>query len=342
LLTLVSVSAILHTWSRCLSLAGLYSRAEFALKAAATPSLFSKGQLAACSLGASDYSLLISEVVFGNSVLSTPKSSAGHSRPSSTPALHAASIPRPSSRSGQTAGAGSCMRRPLSGGMKAVCFNDNVHISDASATNVYDGAAAVETGARFDAESRDGLQRLMLQEDGDDIGDDITFHNHQAPAVHPEYTSWIDVALGAAGKTSLFLQRSFGSSHTCLTPGVRPTPSALMAFAQGCALSVLCKVRLALRARTCRNSNDAIGVQDHIVAHASAAALSLTWISSSKRLHESVARRPVTASQTVAGALALTESLLNTLDSDADTYRPKTSYTVIKPGSPAQVRYCQM
>ncbi len=129
----------------------------------------------------------------------------------------------------------------------------------------------------------------------------------------------------------------FGSSHTCLTPGVRPTPSALMVFAQGCALSVLCKVRLASRVRACRNSIDASGVQDHIVAHASAAALSLTWISSSKRLHESVARRPVTASHTVAGALAL-----NALDSDADTYRPKTSYTVIKPGSPAQVRYCQM
>jgi hypothetical protein len=126
------------------------------------------------------------------------------------------------------------------------------------------------------------------------------------------------------------------------TSGVRPTPSVLMAFAQGCALSVLCKVRVSLRVCIFHYSTDVVGAQDHIVAHASAAALSLTWISSSKRLHESVARRPLTSSQAVAGAFALPESLLNTHDLVADTHRPKTSYTVIKPGSPAQVRHCQM
>jgi hypothetical protein len=89
--------------------------------------------------------------------------------------------------------------------------------------------------------------------------------------------------------------------------------------------------------------------QDHIVAHAAAAALSLTWIASSKRLEESVARRPVTAavvdgsSGVAANSNTLTSAVTsrpNTAAADhsaAALQRPKTSYTVIKPGSPAQV-----
>jgi hypothetical protein len=63
------------------------------------------------------------------------------------------------------------------------------------------------------------------------------------------------------------------------------------------------------------------------VAHAAAAAISLTWIASSKRLSDSVARRPLTAAN-------LEENPGSELDQNT---RPQTSYVAIKPGSPAQV-----
>jgi hypothetical protein len=89
--------------------------------------------------------------------------------------------------------------------------------------------------------------------------------------------------------------------------------------------------------------------QDHIVAHAAAAALSLSWIASSKRLEESVRLRPITAavagestsvaanSDTLIYIATSGPSTMKTAHSAAALQRPKTSYTVIKPGSPAQV-----
>jgi len=174
-----SVSAILNTWSKCLSLAGLYARAEFALKAAASPVLFSKGQLAACSLGADVYDSLISKSLFGFSLPSTPTSRAQGSRP-------ATSRPRTSSRSGTRGGDEDAIRRPVSGGARC----------DSA------GGSAVHFPAQIskDADAADGVQHMMLQEDIEQDADDgIAFHNHQSATVHPELTSWIDVALSAAG-----------------------------------------------------------------------------------------------------------------------------------------------
>jgi hypothetical protein len=87
-------------------------------------------------------------------------------------------------------------------------------------------------------------------------------------------------------------------------------------------------------------------MQDHVVAHAAAAALSLSWIASSKRLEESVRRRPITAAAIgpAVGAVANSNTadsksaILNAVDLSAGIQRPNTSYVVIKPGSPAQVR----
>jgi hypothetical protein len=86
-------------------------------------------------------------------------------------------------------------------------------------------------------------------------------------------------------------------------------------------------------------------VQDHVVAHAAAAALSLSWIASSKRLEESARRRPVTAAAAVMADGAFADghaadsksSSLNAVDMGAGVLRPKTSFVVIKPGSAAQV-----
>ena len=86
-------------------------------------------------------------------------------------------------------------------------------------------------------------------------------------------------------------------------------------------------------------------MQDHVVAHAAAAALSLSWIASSKRLEESVRRRPITAAATDTANGVVADSLpsnyksdiLNAVDMSAGVQRPKTSFVVIKPGSAAQV-----
>ena len=178
-LIVLSVSAILSTWSKCLSLAGLYARAEFALKASASPVLFSKGQLAACSLGADVFDSLISKSLFGFSLPSTPTSRNKGSRPTT-------SRPATSSRIGTRGGDEDAIRRPVSGG--AICDSA--------------GGSAVHFPAQIskDADTADGVQHMMLQEDTEQDADDgITFHNHQSVAVHPEHTSWIDVALSTAG-----------------------------------------------------------------------------------------------------------------------------------------------
>ena len=86
-------------------------------------------------------------------------------------------------------------------------------------------------------------------------------------------------------------------------------------------------------------------MQDHVVAHAAAAALSLSWIASSKRLEESVRRRPLTAAATDAAVGVVANShaadsksaTLNAVDMGDGVQRPKTSFVVIKPGSTAQV-----
>jgi hypothetical protein len=78
-------------------------------------------------------------------------------------------------------------------------------------------------------------------------------------------------------------------------------------------------------------------VQDHIVAHSAAAALSLTWIASSSRLAETAKKRPATAE--MAGQVRRAETAeCSTAPGSDQLYRPKTSFAAIKPGSPAQVR----
>lgn len=83
------------------------------------------------------------------------------------------------------------------------------------------------------------------------------------------------------------------------------------------------------------------GLQDHIVAHAAAAALSLSWIASSKRLAESVTRRPATSATAAAASadtLASRPDASRGAAADAERPRPLTSYIAIKLGSPAEVR----
>jgi hypothetical protein len=82
-------------------------------------------------------------------------------------------------------------------------------------------------------------------------------------------------------------------------------------------------------------------MQDHIVAHAAAAALSLSWIASSKRLAESATRRPVTSATAAVASTHTRASRPDAgrgADADAERPRPLTSYIAIKPGSPAEVR----
>ena len=99
------------------------------------------------------------------------------------------------------------------------------------------------------------------------------------------------------------------------------------------------------------------------MAHAAAAALSLAWIACSRRLAESAVRRPVTAAAAAAAAAAAVDAAAdgtNTVRALDDTVagrfssgvdavalavqhkRPVTSYTVMHPRSPAQVRMCMM
>ena len=97
------------------------------------------------------------------------------------------------------------------------------------------------------------------------------------------------------------------------------------------------------------------------MAHAAAAALSLAWIACSRRLAESAVRRPVTAAAAAAAAAvdaaadgtntvrALDDPVAGRFSSGADAValavqhkRPVTSYTVMHPRSPAQVRVCMM
>lgn len=121
------------------------------------------------------------------------------------------------------------IRRPVSGGARC----------DSA------GGSAVHFPAQIskDGDAADGVQHMMLQEDIEQDADDgIAFHNHQSATVHPELTSWIDVALSTAGlrlfRIILLLWRS-----NALQSAIRPCPAALAAFAQGCALSVMCSVR---------------------------------------------------------------------------------------------------
>jgi hypothetical protein len=187
-LTFAAVSAILHTWSKCLSLAGLYARAEFALKAAATPVLFSKGQLAACSLGSDVYNSLISKGVFGYSLPSTPKSRPfTASRPGTS-----------SSRTGTAGGNVDSVRRPITAGTRS----ENV-----GAAVTIGSILAAKGSDHFD--DVDGIipavvQEMMLQEDTEQLNDDITFHNDHSRVIHPQCTSWIDVALEAASSHRSF------------------------------------------------------------------------------------------------------------------------------------------
>ena len=179
-----AVSSILQTWAKCLCLAGFYSRAEFALKASATPNLFAKGELAACSLGISTYSDLIANSIFGVSRQSTP----------------AARVSRPGSRSRPaSSGLGSTgrdedgMRRPVSGGLMAARFT-TVDINDVSRSS-----ASLVTFSE-EAANEDAVRDMMLQKDCEDDDDHgIAFHNIRSVPSHPECMSWIDVALAASG-----------------------------------------------------------------------------------------------------------------------------------------------
>ena len=186
-LTSGAVSFILQSWSKCLSLAGLYSRAEFALKAAATPSLFAKGQLAARSLSSHSYDNLISKSVFGVSFHTNPVATSSRASTSSRPGT--------TSRTGTRGGDESAVRRPVSGGVTAPAgLSSGSHelALPADLVSADAGAGDVECG--------DAVQHMMLQDDTDDIDPrDIAFHDIQSSSVHPDYTSWIDVALGASG-----------------------------------------------------------------------------------------------------------------------------------------------
>lgn len=188
-LTSGAVSVILQSWSKCLSLAGLYSRAEFALKAAATPSLFAKGQLAARSLNSHSYDDLISKSVFGVSFPEKNNPVATSSRASTS------SRPGTTSRTGTRGGDESAVRRPVSGGGTApAVLSSGSHVL-ALPADLVSADAGVEN-----VECGDAVQHMMLQDDTDDIDlRDIAFHDIQSSSVHPDYTSWIDVALGASG-----------------------------------------------------------------------------------------------------------------------------------------------
>lgn len=177
------MSIILLSWAKCLSLAGCYSRAEFALKAVATPLLYDKGLLAACSLGNTVQADLVSRSVFGVSLPLQAASEIVSSRPgSSLRALR-------SSRS-RTPGAGEAsIRRPVSGKLDvAADFVAYPAVGDAS-----DHPIAAELGLVNPA-----VHCMSLQEDdGQDAPEDIVFHNAQSE--HPQFKSWVDVAVGAAG-----------------------------------------------------------------------------------------------------------------------------------------------
>jgi hypothetical protein len=93
---------------------------------------------------------------------------------------------RTASRTGTRGGDEDAIRRPVSGGARC----------DSA------GGSAVHFPAQIlkDADAAEGVQHMMLQEDTEqDADDDITFHNHHTATVHPELTSWIDVALSTAG-----------------------------------------------------------------------------------------------------------------------------------------------
>jgi hypothetical protein len=187
-MTCAAVSIALHSWAQCLSLAGLYSRAEFALKAAATPLLFAKGQLAARSLTSFAYDDLIAKNIFGISFAAQSLAGSKSSRPSTT------SRPNTTSRTG-TRGNEDAIRRPVSSGSKSEA------VLGGPARDIQSPAEMKHEGAACSEDKLAGVvESLMLQDDtADGAESDITFHNIQAATTHPECTSWIDVALVAAG-----------------------------------------------------------------------------------------------------------------------------------------------
>ncbi len=129
------------------------------------------------------YESLIAKGVFGYSLPSTPKSRPfTASRPGTS-----------SSRAGLAGGNVDSVRRPVTAGTRSESVGTVVLPSDALAANGSGDLKDVE------ASTPAAVQRMMLQEDTEQLHDDIAFHNDQSLVIHPQCISWIDVALGAAG-----------------------------------------------------------------------------------------------------------------------------------------------